>query len=540
MTEVDGRAPTPNQHEQGGVASTPLKLVIVAPAPLIRKWEYEAVNDAVAAGAAQVSAIIYTGDTVRGTAFSSWAARMVERSSAALKPVDVSGLVNGAPCLDRCAEGEADRLLGDIRPDVILVLGAVDAGFARLCAGLARYGALSYGFGPAQSRAPCLAALLASQSCAPTLSVALTLTSTRDVTLNSGSLTTFPAKPARTVDQACFSVTPWLRRALVDLGANGLGETAEIDAEPAPRALSAPHLLAGVTAGFARAQAHYRLFRQQWNVGVVPAPIAIVAGLEGAAKQAQALAATTWMPEEKGRFFADPFGHETTPGEISILFELFDWPSDIGTIAARTFREGRFGPVQTILDTGTHLSYPFVATIDGARHYIPEHSAAQDVSAYPIDATSGAASRTPVMPEASLLDCTFVEWNGKVWMFATQDRHAKNSELFLFYADALPGPWTPHPLNPIRTDVGSARPGGTPFLHKGKLYRPSQDCSTHYGRATVINEIVALSETDYRECAASRVEPPAGSPYAFGLHTVSAVGDLTLIDGARKVGRWAV
>ncbi len=36
-------------------------------------------------------------------------------------------------------------------------------------------------------------------------------------------------------------------------------------------------------------------------------------------------------------------------------------------------------------------------------------------------------------------------------------------------------PWVAHARNPVKTDARSARPGGTPFVVDGVLYRPGQD-----------------------------------------------------------------
>ena len=127
-----------------------------------------------------------------------------------------------------------------------------------------------------------------------------------------------------------------------------------------------------------------------------------------------------------------------------------------------------------------------------------------------------------------------MEHDGKVWAFTLIEGYTKNTELHLFYSETYDGPWTAHPLNPVKSNIRSARPAGTPFVHEGKLYRPSQDCASHYGSAITVNEVLVMTETEFREAEAFRVEPLADSAYPYGLHTLSQVGDATLIDGARK------
>jgi hypothetical protein len=105
--------------------------------------------------------------------------------------------------------------------------------------------------------------------------------------------------------------------------------------------------------------------------------------------------------------------------------------------------------------------------------------------------------------------------------------------LYIWHAPDLLGPWEPHAANPVKVDLGSARPAGTPFAYRGDLYRPAQDCSRTYGGRVVINRILRLTPTDFQEELIAYVEPITDSPYVAGLHTLSSFGDLTLIDGKR-------
>ncbi len=286
---------------------------------------------------------------------------------------------------------------------------------------------------------------------------------------------------------------------------------------------------------FVATQVTYRFFRQDWTCGVIAAPIADVAGLSGKERQVQALRSVRWMTPPRGEFYADPFGHRIgSSGAIRLFFERLDWRKNRGEIATATYADGRFGDVRTVLETGTHLSYPFTLELDGATGFVPEHAAAREVAHVATDPEGNVVATTTMLADAPLIDTTFVDWGGRTWAFATMDTTTHNTDLFVFHADSLAGPWRPHPLNPVKTDVRSARPAGTPFVVDGRLYRPAQDCSTHYGSAVSINEIVTLSEVSFEERVVARVEPTANGGYRYGLHTISQVGDMTLIDGARK------
>jgi hypothetical protein len=106
---------------------------------------------------------------------------------------------------------------------------------------------------------------------------------------------------------------------------------------------------------------------------------------------------------------------------------------------------------------------------------------------------------------------------------------SKWDELFLFVADSPLGPWTPHPMNPIVSNVQAARPAGALFRQDGKLYRPAQDCAKSYGASIAVQEILALSPTDYRERSAYKIEP-SWLPNIRGCHTLSLGDEITLLD----------
>jgi hypothetical protein len=119
-------------------------------------------------------------------------------------------------------------------------------------------------------------------------------------------------------------------------------------------------------------------------------------------------------------------------------------------------------------------------------------------------------------------------------MFGGHGDHDANTELWLWSAAAFDGPWTPHPQNPVKIDVTSSRPAGTPFVRDGVLYRPAQDCSSSYGGAIVINEVTRLDADWFDERPVGRMEAEAGR-YPTGRHTISFGGGLVAVDGKRRV-----
>jgi hypothetical protein len=108
----------------------------------------------------------------------------------------------------------------------------------------------------------------------------------------------------------------------------------------------------------------------------------------------------------------------------------------------------------------------------------------------------------------------------------------------VWWADDLLGDWHPHASNPVKIDVRSARPAGTPFVHDGVLYRPAQDCSRSYGGGVAICRVDALTPTEFRE-EVVRVIRSMPNAYRRGTHTLASIGDATLVDGKRLVFTFA-
>jgi len=109
-------------------------------------------------------------------------------------------------------------------------------------------------------------------------------------------------------------------------------------------------------------------------------------------------------------------------------------------------------------------------------------------------------------------------------------------ELHVFHADSPLGPWTPHPRNPVVSDVRRARPAGRLFRYNGAWYRPAQDCAAGYGAGLAIQRITRLDTERYEEAPVASLTPSWRSGLT-GFHTVNAAGGLTVIDVRSGAGR---
>jgi hypothetical protein len=278
------------------------------------------------------------------------------------------------------------------------------------------------------------------------------------------------------------------------------------------------------------ARASHTLVHEHWSIGVVRRPI--VDFLDPDLRPQ-----IHWLDTDGSReFAADPFGI-TLAGRRFILYEQYDRESGRGRLSSVELTDAGFTNTTAIkLGPEVHRSYPYTFEYAGNIYAIPETSKIREVGLYRAEHFPRSWTRVKtLLTDVDAVDSTVFRDGGRWWLAcssaAERDRCA---DLFLWYAGALEGPWKPHANNPVKSDVRSARPGGTPFHHDGALHRPAQDCSVTYGGRIVINRVLRLSPTAFEEEPVSTVEPDPDGPFPDGLHTLSSLGNVTLVDGKRR------
>jgi hypothetical protein len=235
----------------------------------------------------------------------------------------------------------------------------------------------------------------------------------------------------------------------------------------------------------------------------------------------------------KDRFYADPFLFERE-GKTYLFFEDLRYSEGRALISyCELSPEGKPGPPVEVLRRPYHLSYPFLFEENGEIYMIPETKENRTVELY--RATSFPSEWTleaVLLDNIHAVDATIHKSDGKYWMFVgiSNGRFSTCDELGIFFSDALTGPWTPHPANPVVSDVRRSRPAGALFRNGDRLIRPSQDCAKAYGYAIVFSEVLTLTETEYEERPFSRLHPDwvKGNQ---GTHTYTRTGKFEVIDG---------
>lgn len=266
-------------------------------------------------------------------------------------------------------------------------------------------------------------------------------------------------------------------------------------------------------------------FVEQWNIGILNFPITEILQKKTEIK---------WLKSPcKMNFHADPFGFRIDAKNF-IIFEDYSQIKKRGRISiANLTKELELIDKKVVLDNKKHLSYPFAICVEDSWFVVCESYKENKLSLYEINKETLILKKVKdIFVNRKIIDPTIFYHQGKFWMFYTTDINP-DSGLHIAFADSLFDEFVDHPKNPVKTDLFSARPAGTPFIINGKIYRPTQNCTKNYGGSVVINHITELSEENFSEEFVKEIKSDVLGPYQCGLHTISELGSLTLIDGKR-------
>lgn len=240
------------------------------------------------------------------------------------------------------------------------------------------------------------------------------------------------------------------------------------------------------------------------------------------------------------RSYTDPFVVEHG-GETFLFLEVLVHARGRGELAvARVEPDGRLTGVEPILPLDHHLSYPYVFRDGGRTYMIPETGEARSVQLFAATDFPRRWERVATLLDGvNAVDATVLAHGGRYWMWVSiaAPGGRLSDETFLFSSDRLDAGWTPHPRNPVVSDARRARPAGRPFVHRGRLIRPSQNCSGRYGASVVFNEVEVLTAGDYRERPCGSLRPGWAARPNLAAHTYTFGGEWEATDGLRTFPR---
>ncbi len=291
-------------------------------------------------------------------------------------------------------------------------------------------------------------------------------------------------------------------------------------------ALALVGLLAGLGLVFflrhERALAAREAKRAQWSINIWEGPSPLKLG--PSPSRSNPVLSSRDVTDVRAEFVADPFMLQRD-SKWYLFFEVMESRRQRGSIGVATSSDGqRWQYEKIVLREPFHLSYPYVFQKGSDFYMVPESSEAGSVRLY-------RAVRFPYewVLERTLLsglpyvDSSLFQYREKWWMFTSTP---ENSQLLLYFADALEGPWSQHPASPIvRRDPHIARPGGRVLVMGDRVLRFAQDDEPKYGIRVFAFEVTQLDETTYRETPVGDGPVVAASGSGWNrdrMHTVDA------------------
>lgn len=245
-------------------------------------------------------------------------------------------------------------------------------------------------------------------------------------------------------------------------------------------------------------------------------------------------AAWSLVPDDGARYFADPFPFESQ-GKVHLFCEEYPYATARGIISVMEIgADGHVGPAVPIIETGYHLSYPFIFERDGTIWMVPETSENGTIELWRCTEYPRKWERHAVLVGGvSATDATILFGDDRLHMFASV-KHAGSAShdgLMIWSSPTLEGPWTAFSTDPVLFDARASRPAGRMQIRGGVVWRPAQDCSTSYGSALTLCRVDTLdAETGaFHQRVMARIEPPTDRPWT-GIHTLNEAGGLEFID----------
>jgi hypothetical protein len=238
--------------------------------------------------------------------------------------------------------------------------------------------------------------------------------------------------------------------------------------------------------------------------------------------------------KSKNIFYADPFILNTNGGNHKILIEEFSNLDLYGKISLMTFDQNfKLKSHKIVLDTKSHLSYPFVFNENSKTYIFPESAKNEKLSCYEFCHDTETVSLLKDIINLPLLDSSIIKHKNKYWIFGAMRNSIMSYELHIFYSDNILGPYTPHSANPVKNESDGVRQAGNFIIVNEVIYRPTQNCKNFYGESITINKITELSEIGFTEEPYMNIELNAENKKNHKMktiHTLNVLNNIMVVD----------
>lgn len=273
-----------------------------------------------------------------------------------------------------------------------------------------------------------------------------------------------------------------------------------------------------------------KLFFKQWIIGICHGDIIDIIRKRSFDPDINWLSLNSF-----DKFCADPFFVASKDGNLKILIEDYPFNDDYGKISLMTLDRGfRQLSNKVLLDTGSHLSYPYVFYENNKIYIFPEAAKSGKLRCYEYDPDNESLEFLKDIIELPLRDSTILKHNGKYWLFGIIAEGATDYKLHVFYSDTLLGTYSPHKNNPVKNGLNGTRPAGNFVEVDGTLYRPAQNGQNAYGESMIINKITELDENHISEepyLLLSINKKNRNNKGMHSIHTINQIDNILIVDG---------
>jgi hypothetical protein len=243
-----------------------------------------------------------------------------------------------------------------------------------------------------------------------------------------------------------------------------------------------------------------------------------------------------WLNSPKGHFWADPFLYEYS-GKSFLFFEDYSYDEGRAVIAC-----GEINPdlqltnVQTVLDTGTHASFPLVFEDGGNIYMVPETCEEGKVNLYRSVNFPNRWEKVRTLVDLPCVDTVLWKHEGRWWLHTSYNFQAGHAHTALLYSSAtLLGEWELHPQAPFPPNARYARNAGPMITtSEGQLYRVSQSSEFSYGSSITFHKITRLDQQVFTEAIEQTVRPAPNSSIR-GNHSYGANEKFEVVDAVSSV-----
>jgi hypothetical protein len=175
-----------------------------------------------------------------------------------------------------------------------------------------------------------------------------------------------------------------------------------------------------------------------------------------------------------------------------------------------------------------HLSYPNFFQFEKRFFCLPETFEANKLILF--EKVDEVWKQFNLIDDVKPIDPDIIFHNGLYYLFNTFKGCNHETNLYVYFSENITKGWKEHPLNPVVSDVRSARGAGKIFSIKKELYRPGQNYSIHKEGSISISKIKKLTNLEYEEEIVKEILPIANSKFPDKIHTINSIGNTTVID----------